>query len=195
MRKYTVLGGVNELDLIAIKLLRLHGYDVTVDDNLEAKNYLMKTVLCFGNVGDELLVNVLQKAKVVVFLGLDGRSAEIIRDYVEQKDIPKMISKIDSVTGAEAWYNERNTYEVYTSNNITSLELVCRFLISVGQNTQILMRYVSQYYTKRNSGIFDHDNISELQEVYEKFMEYSREKEEFEQDEINQIYFNYGRLQ
>lgn len=198
MRKYTKFGTFDRIHEVAAELMKMEGYSVKdiEHEEIKASHYQMKTVIAMGNIDIAFLKEILPKVRVLVYVGNDEEVKDAILEYVTEKDIPKRIDNTGISGSVEAWYNETNTYEIYSSIVFSDLELSCKYISGNGPKISSLCRYISQVEFGRNSTVFDHSNIRDLEPMVENFYFYHEtcieQGQKYDKERLLEIYKNYN---
>lgn len=175
MRKYTVIKSDNVLHDMAVGLLEMNGYQCTDGDmTFDPKRYMNKTVLLLGNdsVSVETLNELLPRIRTLVYVGENGDIKNAIKEYYESKDIPMMLDNPGITSSIQVYYDAKTTVELYTSPIFSVPELVAKYIASCGPKICLLVKYVVQSSTMRNTAAFDHMDVGDLEPLHDKFMEY-----------------------
>ncbi len=177
MRNYTLFGVRDFMSEVSLELLKMSGHGVSLisDEKFDPRKFMSKTVILFGNLSPEDLLNlqsILSRIKTLVYVGVNGAEKNLIMDYIEEKDIPVIVENPGISSSIGAYYNNRQVFELYTSSVFSPIELVSKYLTDCGPKLCLMMRYLSQVKTGRVMDGFDHHDLRDLMDLEYEFTSY-----------------------
>lgn len=201
MRKFTKVGTFERIHEYTAELLQMQGKNSVEEiEELDARKFLSKTVLAMGNIDTDFLKEIITRARTIVYIGNDQEVKDVIIQFAAEKDIPQMVDNSGLSYSIQAWYNPQKTFEIYSSDIFSEMELANKYLMNTGPNFGLLVKYISQIELVRNTAVFDHDNFDDLKLIYSKFSEYHDNKtmavprETYDEQELLDLFNEYRPL-